>query len=360
MSEKQQLVFQNQNEEENKIIEYDNIKYLINEEENTAGIIGCEKNLQQVHIPRSIKQGTKEFNITRIMGNAFESSKIESIRFPSDSKLERIEAYAFSSTNIKSITIPSSVTLIGENAFLDCKQFEIIEIPNDSKLQTIDKKAFSNSTIESIKIPSELVNLKKGWCYGISKLTKIIVSPNNPRYCLYDDNMILGKMNNESNNYENLIFCSRNIKHIKLPNFIKHIISCSFEFCKQLEVIEFPNDSKLETIDKYAFCYTKIKSIKIPSSVKLIGEGVFGGCKQLEVIEIPNDSKLETIDKYAFCNTKIKSIRIPSSVKLIDINVFYFCKQLQIIEINSKEVKSMYKYYFNDHVNAILMIPVDL
>ena len=183
--------------------------------------------------------------------------------------------------------------------FFYCNELVTIEIPNDSKLKIIDKCVFSNSAIMRITIPSKLVELKEGWCCATLYLTEIIVSPNNPRYCLYEGNMILGKTINESNNYENLIFCCRNIKHIKIPNFTKHICSYSFQYCNQLEVIEIPNDSKLETIDKNAFSYSTIKSIIIPSSVTLIGEDAFSNCKQLEVIEIPNDSKLQTIDKNA-------------------------------------------------------------
>ena len=120
MGKKQQLLLQNQSEKENKLIKYDNIKYLINEEENASGVIECKENLRQIHIPRSIKHGTKEFNITSIMENAFKFSKIESIRFSSDSKLERIDKDAFLYSAIKNIIIPSSVTLIGEGAFACC------------------------------------------------------------------------------------------------------------------------------------------------------------------------------------------------------------------------------------------------
>lgn len=52
-------------------VEYDNIIYLINEEENTAGVIGFREIQQHIVIPRSIKRGTKEYNITSILPKAF-------------------------------------------------------------------------------------------------------------------------------------------------------------------------------------------------------------------------------------------------------------------------------------------------
>ena len=357
MSENQGLESQDQN----KIIEYDNVKYLLNEKENTAGIIEYKFELQQIHIPATIKKETKEFNVTRIMEGSLTYLRTESIDFASDSKLQTIEKNSFYDAHIKRITIPSSVTLIGESAFQHCvrlesiefsndsklqtigkkaffkstikcikipssvtligesafskcKQLQRVEIPNDSKLRTIEKNAFSLSKIESITIPSEFINLKEGWCNATLNITEIIVSPNNPRYCLYENNLLLGKARIEDNNYDCLVFCNRNIKHIKIPNFIKHICSYSFNHCEQLETIEISSESKLETINKHAFSGTIIKSITIPSSVKLIGEVAFSYCKQLEKVEIPNDSKLKTIGKDAFLNIKIENITIPSEL----------------------------------------------
>ena len=48
-----------------------------------------------------------------------------------------------------------------------------------------------------------------------------------------------------------------------------------------------------------------------------IGEEAFSGCEKLEVIEIPENSNLQIIDKNAFFGSKITSIRIPS--ELIDL-----------------------------------------
>lgn len=52
-------------------IEYEYIKYLINEEEKAAGVIGFREIQQHIFIPRSIKIGPKEYNVTSILLQKF-------------------------------------------------------------------------------------------------------------------------------------------------------------------------------------------------------------------------------------------------------------------------------------------------
>ena len=296
------------------IVKYNGIIYCINEAKNEAILIGYDKTLKKITIPRSITKGSKEYEITTISDKAFSDSKLKIVDISSDSKLQIIGKHAFTNSTIKSITIPSSVTLIGEGAFYFCEKLKEIVIPNDSKLRTIDKYAFSYTNITSITIPSELIELKEGWCSNTSKLKKITVSPNNPRYCCFNEKMIIGKTNINQDNYDCLVFCARDIKHIQIPNFIEHIGSYSISCCNQLETIEFSSDSKLKTINEDAFFSSSIKSIKIPQSVTVIKKGAFAFCDQLEQLEIASDSKIEIFDEEVFYDTRIKSITFPSEL----------------------------------------------
>ena len=105
-------------------VEHNSIMYLINEEKRSAGVIGCKKNLDNIIIPRSIKQKSKEYNVTIILEDAFKYSLIKSVQFSSDSKIQIIDKNAFSNSKINSITIPPSIILIGEGAFYECLRFE--------------------------------------------------------------------------------------------------------------------------------------------------------------------------------------------------------------------------------------------
>ena len=74
-----------QSEIQNQIVYYDNIAYLINEEENTAGVFNSEgSHAQKIIIPRSIEHGSKKYDVTSILMNAFNKSQIEIILFASD------------------------------------------------------------------------------------------------------------------------------------------------------------------------------------------------------------------------------------------------------------------------------------
>ena len=115
-----------------KIVEYDNIVYLINHKEKIAVIIGSKSKLpENIIIPGSINHKSEKYYITSILSNAFKYSEIKFIEFSSDSRLRTIDKYAFYNSTIEGIKIPSSVTSIGECAFSECMKLEVIEIPND-------------------------------------------------------------------------------------------------------------------------------------------------------------------------------------------------------------------------------------
>ena len=263
MSENQQEKDQKQQLEENGVI------YSINEEEETATIIGYKSRKKTINIPTCLNFESKKYDVT----------------------------------SIKSIQ-------------------------NCDKLDT-------KETIERIIIPSTITELKEGWCNNASRLNQVKIDPSNPRYRFIEEIMIVGKTSNESNNYENLVFCVRNIKTIKIPNFIDRIDSFAFSRsiityitipnnvivigksafynCKQLQKVEISKESKLQSIEEDAFAGSLITYITIPNEVRMIGRRAFNNCKLLRNVEISEESKLQTIEEFAFSGSSIISITIPSS-----------------------------------------------
>ena len=71
-----------------KWVHNDGIIYLINERENTAGIIG---NQTELIIPLSINHDSINYIIIAIFNQDFKSSEIKSIRFADDHKLNIID-----------------------------------------------------------------------------------------------------------------------------------------------------------------------------------------------------------------------------------------------------------------------------
>lgn len=77
--------------------------------------------------------------------------------------------------------------------------------------------------------------------------------------------------------------------HLKLP-----CIGIKF-FCRNLQKVEFSNDSKLQTIEEIAFSDTLIKGITIPLNVTRIGKKAFSYCKkflELNLLKIQSFKKL--------------------------------------------------------------------
>lgn len=81
-----------------------------------------------------------------------------------------------------------------------------------------------------------------------------------------------------------------NITAITIPETVVTIGESSFRSCKNLNKINFAENSQLESIDDYAFADTGLTSIIIPDGVLTIGDYVFEDCNNLETIEIPSST----------------------------------------------------------------------
>lgn len=256
--------------------------------------------------------------------------------------ITKIGPYSFSDSVIEKVKIPKHVKTIGKSAFSTCERLFEVEFPIDSELQTIEARAFSESSIEKLTIPASVIDIRDEWCSSKSSLISVKISPDNKRYMNYTDELVIGKSNIESSIYDEVVFCSRNAKKVKIPNFIKNIKPFSFHQCLKLKSIEFPIDSKLQKFGAYSVSFTSIKKIKIPKSVTKIGDNSFFGCKQLTEVEIPNDSELQIIEENAFCYTGIKSFTIPPKLFEIEGGLCIWNSDLVNVKVSPKNKSFLY------------------
>lgn len=126
-----------QNHTSNRKFKQDNLIYLINEEIKTASIFDGKSVNGDLIIQRSINIDSKEYIITNISKNAFETSNIKSIQFSADSDLRSIDDKAFYKSSIESLTIPPKLTNIGQYCFYFCQKLQKVEIPSNSSLKSI-------------------------------------------------------------------------------------------------------------------------------------------------------------------------------------------------------------------------------
>ena len=211
--------------------------------------------LQSIVIPSSV---------TKIKEGCFDScTKLTKVEFQRDSKLKKIGKSCFRYTPIERIEIPASVTKIKEIAFFNCGSLHTVIIPSDSKLRALGGSAFENAFVDSFAIPKSAEKLKPGWTFGI---TRALVMPGNKHYKLFEDNFVLKKSDPKSDIFDVIIFSRKDVKNITVPSFVRQIsygaFSCpQYGTNKQIQHVEFAEDSMLEAIDDTAFSFSLIESI---------------------------------------------------------------------------------------------------
>ena len=86
---------------------------------------------------------------------------------------------------------------------------------------------------------------------------------------------------------------------ISIPEGVRGIGAYAFAWCTGLLELELPESVK--HIGEYAFLdCIRLERIAIPDACEVIGNWSFAFCKRLSVIEFSNDSRVESIGDYAF------------------------------------------------------------
>lgn len=339
----------------------------------------------------SIKSISIPPHVTEICDRAFACEDLQTVNFAPDSELQVIGFAAFSSSGIKSISIPATVTNISFLSF-DCRQLENVTFCDDSKLRVIEQGAFSFSGIHRISIPPTAVDVGRSMSACTWEMEEVTIKGKNPFYYAIENGQILiGKSNLLSDDFDFLYFVNKKKKSVTIPSYVKVIGPYAMEHCKSLKKVEFQKDSKLVSIQASAFEFSSIVKITLPQSLVKIGYHAFIGCRNLQIVNFsdvlnsnlkiigeaafcncdklmhftfpsslevikkaafqnceclqkvvfPVDSRLRIIEKNAFSGSSIKSIKIPLSVQRIGKDAFFPCSSLLIIEIDEKSKLSL-------------------
>ena len=357
-----------------KFVTYKNVLYIINEKEKTAGVYNFDCSIKSLIIPIYIEYNQQKYRVTTILENSIKnngntslvsckhiekiekgafidsptkiilSSKVEledgwqKIGFDfedilidpneiqritlydnkfvigkSDPKIDKYDVIHFVKNGFEKVTIPSFIKQIFPFAFFGCSTIHYVVIQPNLDPILIRKNAFSHSKIKYLSLPSNC-ELEDGWQKRVFASTTIeIVSNGEQRITWYDDKLIIGKSDPKSDRYDVIHFAKKDIEKITIPSFIKRIASFAFSNCKNLQVVEFEDNSELEVIGKYAFEYCLFEKISIPRNVTYIMKQAFNTNK-LKKIEFSKESKLKVIGEYAFNDTLIENITIPSTI----------------------------------------------
>ena len=143
-----------------------------------------------------------------------------------------------------------------------------------------------------------------------------------------------------------------NVTSVVLGEGVTQIGNQAFEYCVNLERVEFPGE--LTNISSFAFDGCKnLELTSLPNSVTKIGNGAFRGCKKLELTALPDN--LTAINEYAFSGcTMLKLAALPDGVTSIGSHAFYDCVNLALTEL-SESITSIGMAAFWECKNLTLM-----
>lgn len=119
----------------------------------------------------------------------------------------------------------------------------------------------------------------------------------------------------------------RNLKQVILPDTVKEIGKCAFQYCSKLESILLPKNVRKIGDRAFDKCYG-ISEVVIPSKLRKI-ERIFSDCKNLSSVVISSGVKTVGYDAFSGCNN-LSDVTIPNSVTFIDGGAFYLCSKVKI------------------------------
>lgn len=167
------------------------------------------------------------------------------------------------------------------------------------------------------------------------------------------------------------------IKSISLPESLKelkkgwcngtyNLINVSIHpnnksISKKNKMLFGKTEENVDSFDAILFAERNIECVIIPENIKEIRAFSFSGCDNIEEFKIMELSQLSSIDKEAFSYSNITSISIPPTVKKIKKNAFFECRSLVSIDIPQSSKLDLLKFCSIFHTSIdTLYIPSQL
>ncbi len=246
-------------------------------------------------------------SVTTISNEAFYNDKFTKLVIGQNSSLTTIGNNAFRNNQISNaIALPKSLTTVGYNAF---RANSISKLALNYGLKSIGYEAFEGNKITgTINIPVTVEKID-AQAFRLNQIEAVIFNKNSALttlgYCAFAQNKI-----------SNVIMIPKNLKAIQEFTFWSNIISG----------VTFEEGSQLKSIGKRAFQFnydsngaTITGSLNIPPSVESIGFMAFKeALKNIDELNFGENSQLKTIYSAAFASSHIKKVTIPKSVTTIE------------------------------------------
>ena len=302
-------------------------------------------------------------SVTTISNEAFNNNKFTKLVIGQNSSLTTIGNNAFRNNQISNaIALPKSVTTIGNNTFCDNSIPELalnyglksigsyafgankitgtINIP--VTVEKIDAQAFKSNQIEAVIFNKNSALTTLGsWAFAQNKISNVIMIPKNLKALqefTFFSNKISGVTFEEGSQLKSIGKRAFQANYdsngatitgsLNIPPSVESVGFMAFkEALKNIDELNFGENSQLKTIYSAAFASSHIKKVTIPKSVTTIektqSQGAAFESAGIEELIFEEGSQLETIDNAVFSQNSISKVVIPKSVKTINSRAFY-------------------------------------
>lgn len=192
----------------------------------------------------------------------------EEIRIPptyQGEPVEQILDYAFYGSDAKRIILPDTVSAIGVEAFMNCRQLEEICLP--SALVQIGERAFSGCTslCRAVFEDGKLQAISERAFEGCTALSEVVFP---------ERLTLIGKWA--------FVGCVA-LTDLRFPDSLLTIDEGAFSDCAGLVTLELPQALQVLGSDSFMRC-TSLERVMLPKSVRNMGWSIFGSCRNLQTI----------------------------------------------------------------------------
>ena len=302
-------------------------------------------------------------SVTTISNEAFYNNKFTKLVISQNSSLTTIGNNAFRNNQISNaIALPKSVITIGNNTFCNnsisklALNYGLKSIGNYAfgtnkitgtinipvTVEKIDAQAFKSNQIEAVIFNKNSALTTLGsYAFAQNKISNVIMIPKNLKVIqefTFWSNIISGVTFEEGSQLKSIGKRAFQANYdsngatitgsLNIPPSVESIGSMAFkEALKNIDELNFGENSQLKTISNAAFASSHIKKVTIPKSVTTMERNMSQGAAfesaGIEELIFEEGSQLETIDNAVFSQNSISKVVIPKSVKTINSRAFY-------------------------------------
>ena len=293
----------------------------------------------------SLKEAWLPNGLLKIGDHSFKGTGLEKITLPDSLKI--IGEWAFlDCRNLERVTFGKNLRKIGERAFAGCHSLKEALLPNG--LLKIGDRSFEETGLEKIALPDSLQTIGKSTFSGCESL-KTVTFGKNLRVigeyafagcqCLKEVRFPDGLLEIGGNSFR-----GSGLEKVALPDLLKKVGPAVFAECLSLKEVSL--GEPMGTIPGAFFQNANaLKTVTVHQPIVSIGEGAFENCAKFRGFQFALDQNrpqtasmdfpegLEFIAPRAFSGcASLNSVRFPSSFREIGDRAFLGCSSLSEVE----------------------------